>query len=290
MKSLSGSATINAAFSFVPDGWRGAWGALLLYAVPLALLQNGGTAVIAGLPKAGDWLSKLSVAEFIAAPVLVIIMLAGLLVSYGALFRIALERDTPGSGIADDLGPAGLQWGATEGRLLGAAVLMGLCFAPVALTAFGLFAAPIFLAASRAPSAGAMLSSFLMTLLVMVTAAPVMIWVTTRLSPFLPATVDQRRIVLFRVWPLTRGHFWAIFLANLVIAILGGVLVTVAQMLALGLRPLLLSATGSTMISAFPLGMLQSLAAVAVLPAKVGAMTYVYRTLRPSRSVAEVFA
>lgn len=293
MKSLSGSATINAAFAFIPTGWRGAWGALGLYIVPLSLLQGVGASMASVFASAGQQqpslFHTLGLGVVLTTPILALLALAGSMASYGALMRLGLDFNDPGSRASEDLGPAGLQWRGAEWRIVGACILMGLCFIPLVLIGLGLMMGPILALGRHAADPAKLLPVMGLSFLLLLLAGPLMVWVTTRLFPFLAATVDQKRIVLFGVWPLTRRHFWAIFLPNLAIAILGAVLALVVQMLAAGIQPILMSATGSLLISVLPVAALQSLAVAVVLPAKIGAMTYVYRTLKPAIGVAEVF-
>ncbi|WP_340691577.1 hypothetical protein [Hyphomonas sp.] len=59
----------------------------------------------------------------------------------------------------------------------------------------------------------------------MLLAFPVYVFFATRLSPCFAMTIKDRRIVFFDAWNVSRGRFWPILGAYLIIAIVGGIIV-----------------------------------------------------------------
>ncbi len=285
MAKVSASAAIGAAFNSVGSGWRAAWGALLLFAVANFTFQLWGASVT-------GWTANLNSPSAMAAhlgdlrslPLLLILLIGAGLSAYGALYRANMDQ-------ADENGPAGLQWRAGEWRILGAMFVLGLAALPLILlwgAVFGMAAVGARSGSGAAAASAAMAMGF--TSIVVLVAAPLLTWVSIRLSPFLAATIDQRRIVTFGVWRLTAGNFWSIFGALVVVGIAAFGVSLVGSMAAFAVRAsegAILHATPAQLIVP---SLIQSAAVVVLLPAKVGLMAHVYRSLRPNASVAEVFS
>jgi len=148
-------------------------------------------------------------------------------IAQGALYRLAFAN----AHIGDPefrIGPLGLQWGKPEMRLLGAHLLLfflfflGLLFWVMILIVSlgaGMFvsgtaAAPL----SPTPQqASQMLLAFLPLIL------PAL-FVYVRICLYGAATVAERKISVFSTWRLTRGNFWPILGAFLLISVPIGVL------------------------------------------------------------------
>jgi hypothetical protein len=148
-------------------------------------------------------------------------------IAQGALYRLAFANAHVGDP-EFRIGPLGLQWGKPEMRLLGAHLLLffllflGLLFWVLILIVSlgaGMFvsgtaAAPL----SPTPQqASQMLLAFLPLIL------PAL-FVYVRICLYGAATVAERKISVFSTWRLTRGNFWPILGAFLLISAPIGVL------------------------------------------------------------------
>ncbi|MGD2132412.1 MAG: hypothetical protein PVI23_06425 [Maricaulaceae bacterium] len=79
----------------------------------------------------------------------------------------------------------------------------------------GLFAAVM--AATGGESAAAAVGLGVLMLVAMVGAIVVIVWLAIRLSAAGPATVGEQRFVIFESWKITKGRFWTLFLAYLIL-------------------------------------------------------------------------
>lgn len=152
------------------------------------------------------------------------------LVLVGALSRIAVSTDASGAR-ALGLGPAGLQFGATEVRLLAGFALCGVFMAMIlsvaALALLALYGlAGLDAEAIRARDWAGVGAPWKLALLGAVTVAALyaVIALAARLSLFVPATAAEGRIVSLQAMGLTKTGFWPL---------LGGLIVTAAPKLAL---------------------------------------------------------
>lgn len=152
------------------------------------------------------------------------------LVLVGALSRIVVSTDVEGAR-ALGLGPAGLQFGATEARLLAAFALCGVFMAMIlsvaALVLLALFGlAGLDAEAIRARDWAAVGAPWKLALLGAITAvaAYAIVALAARLSLCAPATAAERRIVSLQAMGLTKAGFWPL---------LTGLIVTAAPKLAL---------------------------------------------------------
>ncbi|WP_288759042.1 hypothetical protein [uncultured Brevundimonas sp.] len=152
------------------------------------------------------------------------------LVLTGALARIAVSSDAAGARTLG-LGPAGLQFGATEMRLLAGFALCGVFMAMIlsvaALALLALYGlAGLDAEAIRARDWAGVGAPWKLALLGAITVAALyaVVALAARLSLFVPATAAEGRIVSLQVMGLTKRGFWPL---------LGGVIVTAAPKLAL---------------------------------------------------------
>ena len=253
--------------------WRAIWGVLALQSLAATIYVAGVYALNNDLLAAGV------VAQLITQPML-----------YGAVFRIALaDRHT---GDADFTpGHAGLQWRAAEWRLLACTALLGVFFAVVGLLALfvvgSLALALIMSHGGAAPpstpqAAFAALGQVGQTVVLIVSALTIagLVYLYIRMSLAFAATADRGKIMVMQSWPTTRGQFWRIFLAMIVLQLP----LTVVQSLVTGLASDgRVAATagmppGPAMVSALILGVI---AGAAVSPIAAGVLAYFYRSLVP---------
>lgn len=198
------------------------------------------------------------------------------LMANAALLRLAFADEHVGER-EFRVGPLGFQWGPPELRLLGAGLLLiflmllGFLFWFV-IAVLGGTAATVFsgstadvAAAGTRPDSPAMLTAGVLGLAMAVALA----WAGVRVCLYSPATVAERHIQVFSTWPLTRGRFWPILGALLV-------LMTPALVLALlqeAWRPL----DGAGMGLAIAIAAVNSFVE---LPLICGLYAYLYKRLR----------
>ena len=146
----------------------------------------------------------------------------------GAVFRLTLADRHAGDERFKPR-PLGLQWGAMETRMLGAGALVVmlvvfigfLVLLAIQALAVGGVAAEGFNPA-QLKTAEQLQAALTATFgpawpLVALPLLAAIIYVSVRLSLIMPATADQGAIRIFRSWPLTRGAFWKILAASLLI-------------------------------------------------------------------------
>lgn len=245
--------TLRAAFAILPRLWRGAWGAILAAAVvwgvqPLAVGVGG----------------------LIWAP----FGLVATLMLAGALGRIAITEDLPQARRLG-LGPAGLQFGRPELRLLGAgllcAVFLAMILSVVALVLLALFGMAELNAQAitlRQWSAVGPVWKLVLLALVTVFALFAVVAFTVRLSLFAPATIGRGHMVSLQSMSIARGAFWPLLV---------GLIVTAAPKIALVLLwgVGLLSGTAGWVVFAIVLTGLQA-------PLTMAFVGAAYRRLEPA--------
>lgn len=193
------SATVNA----LPRLWRGAWGAILA----AALVWSAQPLVVGA-------------AGLIWAP----FGLIATLVLAGALGRIAITEDLEQARRLG-LGPAGLQLGRPELRLLGAgllcAVFMAMILSVVALVLLAVFGmAELNAQAIEMRRWSAVGPVWKLVLLAAVTAFALFAVVAfaVRLSLFAPATIGRGHMVSLQSMSIARGAFWPLMVGLIVTA------------------------------------------------------------------------
>ncbi len=193
--------TLSAAGSALPRLWRGAWGAILL--------------------AAGFW-GVQPLAAGATELVWALFALAATLALVGALARLSITDD-PVQARGLGLGPAGLQFGRPELRLLGAgllcAVFMAMILSVVALVLLAVFGmAELNAQAIQMRRWGAVGPVWKLGLLALVTAFALFAVVafSVRLSLFAPATVGRGHMMSLNSMTIARGAFWSL-LAGLIV-------------------------------------------------------------------------
>ncbi len=262
-QTVTARAALSDAVAFVHRAAPLAW-------APMALV-----AVLAFMP---------SPALHLAPVWLVAVALLNLPVSAvanGALMRIALEDRHAGE--ADfRLGPAGLQWGVIETKLLWSLLLLGLFFVLCIIGAVFLFGlvAIVVAAVSGAPPrtpAGLFASpSGVFGGLAFAIAVLLMFWAAARLILATPATADRRSVQVFSTWELTRGQVVKIAAAMIVIGLPALILNQAARLFADG-GPALVTALWG--LYALVVGLVQT-------PLVAGAAASFYRRLGDGAAVA----
>ncbi|MFN3353596.1 MAG: hypothetical protein ACK4Z5_08315, partial [Brevundimonas sp.] len=116
-RRLNIGAALSAGVSAMPRMYREAWGAIT-FAVVAGVLP-----ALAPLPGSAAWVA-------------VLFQALAILIAWGALVRIGITSSLA-EARAMGLGPAGLQLGGGEGRILAAALLNGV-FLAILLTVVGL--------------------------------------------------------------------------------------------------------------------------------------------------------
>lgn len=202
---------------------------------------------------------------------------AGLLASVvanGALYRLAFADEHP-----DDPefrpGPLGLQWGRPEFRILGAMLLLFLLLFLGFLLWFVLaivVAAATLVATGGAPATpdaappAARAAAALLGLVFVVAA----LWVLIRICTYQAASVAEKRVQVFSTWTLTRGQFWRILAAIILVSL---------PMLVAGLIAETFRMTiATTVVGAVLVGAVNGFVQI---PLFNGLSAYLYRVLRP---------
>lgn len=193
----------------------------------------------------------------------------------GALMRLAFVDEHPGDA-SFRLGPSGLQWSRPEWRLLGGLGLLvflgllGLLALIMAIFIFG--AAAVVTSGTQAvqankPSPAAMATAQALAMVGLIVGT----WVAVRVCLYPAATVATKKIQVFSTWSLTKGQFWHIFSAMILLNLPTLVLSTLATYVpvSLGLSPV------------FGLA-LSAVNAFVELPLLNGLYAYLYRGLRPT--------
>ncbi len=269
---LSVGAALGYAWTLWRTHWREVWGAFALNALACTVL-------CAGL-FAQNW--KLLAAADLG-------LLFTMYAVYGAVVRLAFAADHP-----DDpefrLGMLGLQWRKMELRMLGAHLLLMIFLVILALLLAIALVAPVMgvimskggvLPAAPTPAdlprllgpAGMQALNFGSLALQMALA-----FVAIRLSLYLVATGDGKRVAVLRTWKLTRGHFWQIFAATLIIGLPTVLIMSIGVGAGLSLdgRPAPL-APGETFLYSLICG---GWAGAAAMPLAAGVQAYFYRNLK----------
>jgi hypothetical protein len=195
------SGGLAAAARFTPLGWRRVWAGIVLTTLLLGLALRPPP--------------SLATAEWLVAA------LIAMLVSRGALWRLALEAGRPG--------PGGLQVGAIEGRL---AAVWGLSALFMAVLAALLFVAMLIFAYAAASAGQGFDPDNVVTwapavdekgrILVSVAALAgvgAMAWASAHIALGEAASVALGKVQVLSTWGLARRRVMVILVANLLLAV-----------------------------------------------------------------------
>ena len=265
-------AALGYAWSLWRTHWREIWGILALNALACTVLCAGVFAQNLRLMLAAD-------------VGLVFTMFA----TYGAVIRLAFGPEHP-----DDpefrLGSLGLQWRWTELKMLGAHALLIIFLVILTLLLSLAVAAPAMgVVLSRVSSIPATFTQadLARTLgpngmqllnLASVAIQLILMFVLTRLSLYLVATGERKKVSVLRTWKLTRGHFWQIFATSLVIGLPTVLIMTVGLGAGMSVdgKPAPLP-PGETFLYSLICG---GWAGAAAMPLAAGVQAYFYRNLK----------
>ena len=203
------------------------------------------------------------------------------------MIRLAFAADHP-----DDpqfkLGSLGLQWGRMELRMLGAQFLLLLFFFILALLLVVLVLVPPMAAmmTKGGPLPETMTAAQLQHIigpngmmavqLGLAAVQLVLFLVYIRLSLYLAATAESGRISVLKTWKLTRGNFWRIFAATVIIFL------PTAAIISLGGVPADGQAASLPPSEIFLYSLIcGGWAGAAAVPLAAGVQAYFYRNLRP---------
>lgn len=205
-RRLDVGAALMAGAAAMPRMYREAWGALAFGVVA------GVLPVLAPLPGGAAWVAGLFQA-------------LAVLIAWGALTRIGLTRDVGGAQ-ALGLGPAGLQLGAGEGRIL-AALLLNLIFLAILATVTTLLLLGVAgasdldaeaIAARDWARAGTPLQLAVVGLVAAI-AIGVPLLFAVRLSLFAQASLGRGRVISLNTLGVAEGSLWPLFALLLVVAL-----------------------------------------------------------------------
>jgi len=269
---VSVGAALGYAWSLWRTRWREIWGVLALNALACTVLCAGMFSQNVGLLVAADL-------------GLVFTMFA----TYGAVIRLAFGADHP-----DDpefrLGGLGLQWRKMELRMLGSHVLLLVFLGILTLLLALAVAAPLMgVVLSKSPTIPTTMTQAdlerilgpsgeqALNLAYMLIQL-ILMFVATRLSLYLVATADRKKVSLLRTWKLTRGQFWRIFAATVIIGLPTVLIMSIGIGAGMSLdgRPAPL-APGETFIYSLVCG---GWAGAAAMPLAAGVQAYFYRNLK----------
>jgi hypothetical protein len=150
------------------------------------------------------------------------------------VFRIVLGR--PG-GVAGHLA-----LGADEVRLMLLTLSVGLLLLLATFTIALVIGILVGLLHAVSPGAAGAIGGFSGLI-----AFVAMLWVTVRLSLCGPMTFAERRIVIFRAWSVTRGHFWELLGAYVLAIGMGIVAALMALIVFVALAGVVVSLSGGTL-------------------------------------------
>ena len=293
MAKIPIGTALTESFGFVQPGWSKAWGAMAV-----VVIVNTGAQFLQGVIATGGL--------GVALLVLTVQTLAGTLAA-GALYRIALAPDH-GSDYQFRPGPAGMQWGSLEWRVLGANVIVGLIIGVVSFVfliawaiGLGVMVAGHMIDMGPLQSAGlqgreAVLAAFgqlllgpagLLTLAILGPGLAIILYLSARLSLYAVAAADSGSFDMGRAWSLTKGATGAILVTLISYFLFAWVLAMVFGLLG-GFLAKAAGFAGARQAAAIAGA---AIGAALGAPLIAGLVTYVYRTERGGgASVAEQFS
>ena len=190
---ISAVRVLRNALAFTRGAWRRAWGIQALAAAGVALVFVSLRGRVPPSQAWDLWTIGWAVVAVTAAPLV------------GTLLRVRL-----GGAAQRCMGPAGLQFGMTELRLLtiavawvGATLLTVLPMVAISAACFVIFRD---LGMVELPLLGSLRISFLMAAVFCLIVLGLYAYGLARLSLALPATVGKRRLVLVEAWRMSQGY------------------------------------------------------------------------------------
>ncbi len=213
----------------------------------------------------------------ILLPAIIVADVIALTLAYGALMRLALA-DRHLDHAEYQPGPAGLQWGGIETRVLGSIALLTLLALLIVIAGvFAVLLVTIVVAAvtGAAPKGAALAGPSLIAFWgVVAAAAAAAVWIFVRLSLAMPATVDRRQVQVFSTWSLTKRCAPPLFIA-LAIATLPTIILSVAARALQGVGP-----AGGAAIALW--GLYAAVAGLVQTPLIAGISAWFYRRVGES--------
>jgi len=199
---------LGGTFRFVGNNIRAilVWSAIIvvLNLVMMAMMRPLYEAQIATLQQAGAVPAMPPFGSFFLA---MLVGLAVFVILAAATFRAVLFPDQSRF--------AYLRVGMDELRLLGCALILIVGFYLIMIVV-GVAVGIVLAIISTAAGGGAVMASVLIGLVIFILSA----WLMTRLALAGPMTILERKIVIGPAWRLSRGHFWQLLGAYIVIMLI----------------------------------------------------------------------
>lgn len=204
--------------------------------------------------------------------------LALAMVIFGALYRSNIFGQSRGWLL-------GLKLGMDELRMLIVFIVVGLvAYLPlVGATIGGMIVGGVLMAGSGGEAGMTAIGGVFMAL-GMIVGFCLFIWIGCRLTPAAAASVGEGRIIIFEVWPTTKGKFWSIFgayfLLYIVMMVVQTVLMFVAVFAIFGTMAAGMDLDTSSGATAFDPAVLDAMRSIAFGPALIiGALVYAIMTI-----------
>jgi hypothetical protein len=213
MERVSAGEILSATFQFIRDHLKAVmiWSAVYLVAILVAQLAMRPfyQMQISGVPSSQALLSVFGI---------YLLMIAIVIVLNAAIFRAALHPEQREASY--------LRVGMDELRLFGLLLLLGIAF----FIAFVVVALVINIGVFGLMAMGriGMVFSALLAIAGYIATLAAIIFFVVRLASAGPLTILRKRITIGEAWRLTRGHFWSLFGAYAVVAVIlivGGIMV-----------------------------------------------------------------
>jgi hypothetical protein len=289
MGKVTVGASIAQSFRYIGEGWRGAWGAMLLL-----VWLTAATQIIRVLKP--EWALMGVVGPILTA--------AASTMAVGALYRLRFSQDHAGDG-AYAVGPAGFQWGGLEWRVLGANILVGLIVGVILVVLLIVWAIGMGVAAVGNPELAQALQSGdqsektaavmrlmigpggIISAIILIPSIVGLVYLSARLSLVTTLAADTGRFDFGRAWSLTKGVTGAIVVAMLVFylaVVLAGALVGFV----IGIGATLGGHADAARQWGGAIG--ETLGSAVSAPLFAGLALYVYRSQRGDPNIAATFA
>jgi hypothetical protein len=289
MGKVTVGESIAQSFRYIGEGWRGAWGAMLLL-----VWLTAATQIVRALKP--EWVLMSIVGPILTA--------AATTMAVGALYRLRFSQDHAGDA-AYAVGPAGFQWGGLEWRVLGANILVGLIIVVILVVLLIVWAIGMGVAAVGSPEIAQALQSGdqsdktaavmrlmigpggIISAVILIPSLAGVLYLSARLSLVTTLAADTGRFDFGRAWSLTKGVTWAIIVATLVI-FLAVFLIGILVGFAVGIAATLSGHAETARLWGGPIG--QTLGSAVSAPLSAGLALYIYRSQRGDPNIAATFA